>query len=45
LRGVVTKTYLRAELAFDEGSFPGEPRGCEFMWELAIHGAGEKGAH
>ena len=45
LRGVVKKTYLRGELAFDEGVFPGEPRGCEITRELAIHSAGEKGTH
>jgi len=45
LRGVVKKTFLRGEPAFDEGLFPGEPRGCEFMPESAVHGAGEKGAH
>jgi allantoinase len=30
LRGVVKATYLRGELVYDSGVFPGEPRGREY---------------
>jgi allantoinase len=30
LQGVVTRTYLRGRLIFDQGEFPGEPMGREF---------------
>lgn len=30
LRGVVRKTYLRGQLVFENGEFPGEPAGREF---------------
>jgi allantoinase len=30
LRGVVKKTYLRGQLVFHDGNFPGEPAGREF---------------
>jgi allantoinase len=44
LHGVVKRTYLRGELVFDEGSFPLEPRGREFIPESACAGAGQRGA-
>jgi allantoinase len=31
LRGVVKRTYLRGELVFEEGTFPGENRGIELQ--------------
>jgi len=30
LRGLVKKTYLRGQLVFEDGTFPGEPMGREF---------------
>jgi allantoinase len=30
LRGVVKRCYLRGQLSFQDGEFPGEPRGREF---------------
>jgi allantoinase len=30
LRGVVKKTFVRGKCVYDEGEFPGEPRGREF---------------
>jgi allantoinase len=42
LRGVVKATYLRGTVVFQEGSFPGEPRGREFR-RSSLSGSQEAG--
>ncbi len=43
LLGVVQKTYLRGELVFDQGQFPGKPTGREF--QRVECGAGRTSRH